>query len=118
MLYRKAELLYATNMQDTLYKLFSTIQGRKGADPEKSYVAKLMSRGVAKIAKKVGEEGVEVAIAAVDADKDATIRESADLLFHLMILWSVMNINPDDVTKELERREGVSGIDEKNKRIW
>lgn len=105
-------------MQDTLYKLYNTISGRKGADPEKSYVAKLMSKGVAKIAKKVGEEGVEVAIAAVDADKGATIRESADVLFHLMILWSVMNITPEDVMKELERREGVSGIDEKNNRVW
>ena len=105
-------------MQDTLYKLFNTIQGRKGADPEQSYVAKLMSKGVAKIAKKVGEEGVETAIAAVDADKQATISESADLMFHLMILWSVMNINPEDVMKELERREGVSGIEEKNKRVW
>jgi phosphoribosyl-ATP pyrophosphohydrolase len=105
-------------MQDTLYKLFNTIQGRKGADPEQSYVAKLMSKGVAKIAKKVGEEGVETAIAAVDADKDATIRESADLLFHMMILWSVMNITPEDVMKELERREGVSGIEEKKNRVW
>jgi phosphoribosyl-ATP pyrophosphohydrolase len=105
-------------MQDTLYKLFNTIQGRKGADPEQSYVAKLMSKGVAKIAKKVGEEGVETSIAAVEANKDATIRESADLMFHLMILWSIMNITPEDVMKELERREGVSGIAEKNSRVW
>lgn len=105
-------------MQDTLYKLFNTITGRKGADPEQSYVAKLMSKGVAKIAKKVGEEGVETAIAAVEANKDATVRESADLLFHLMILWATMNITPEDVMKELERREGVSGIEEKKSRKW
>lgn len=105
-------------MQDSLYKLFTTISGRKGADPEQSYVAKLMSKGVAKIAKKVGEEGVETAIAAVDADKQGTINESADLIFHLMILWSVMNITPEDVMKELERREGVSGIEEKKSRKW
>ncbi|MBN8543922.1 MAG: phosphoribosyl-ATP diphosphatase [Alphaproteobacteria bacterium] len=103
-------------MQDSLYKLFNTIVARRNASPESSYVAKLMSKGIAHIAKKVGEEGVEVSIAATQNDKDATIRESADVLFHLMVLWAAMNITPEDIMKELERREGVSGIEEKNKR--
>lgn len=104
-------------MQDSLYRLFQTIIARRNADPASSYVAKLMSKGVAHIAKKVGEEGVEVSIAAAQNDKDATIRESADMLFHLIVLWATMNITPDEVMKELERREGMSGIDEKNKRV-
>jgi phosphoribosyl-ATP pyrophosphohydrolase len=105
-------------MQDALEKLFAVIESRRSADPEISYVAKLLGKGAAKIAKKVGEEGVEVAIAAAQADRTATVRESADLVFHLMLLWAAMGITPADVMAELERREGVSGIEEKKKRTW
>jgi phosphoribosyl-ATP pyrophosphohydrolase len=78
----------------------------------------MLGKGPAKIAKKVGEEGVEVAIAATQNAKESTVRESADLVFHLMLLWAAMGITPADVMAELERREGVSGIEEKKKRTW
>ena len=105
-------------MNDALQRLFTTIESRRNADPAASYVAKMLGKGTAKIAKKVGEEGVEVAIAAAQADRAATVRESADLVFHLMLLWAAMGIAPTDVMAELERREGVSGIEEKKKRVW
>ena len=105
-------------MNDALQRLFTTIESRRNADPAASYVAKMLGKGTAKIAKKVGEEGVEVAIAAAQADRPATMRESADLVFHLMLLWAAMGIAPADVMAELERREGVSGIAEKKKRAW
>jgi phosphoribosyl-ATP pyrophosphohydrolase len=105
-------------MNDALQRLFTTIESRRNADPAASYVAKMLGKGTAKIAKKVGEEGVEVAIAAAQNDRAATVRESADLVFHLMLLWAAMGIAPTDVMAELERREGVSGIEEKKKRAW
>lgn len=105
-------------MNDALQRLFATIESRRSADPAVSYVAKMLGKGPAKIAKKVGEEGVEVAIAATQNAKESTVRESADLVFHLMLLWVAMGITPADVMAELERREGVSGIEEKKKRTW
>jgi phosphoribosyl-ATP pyrophosphohydrolase len=105
-------------MNDALQRLFTTIESRRSADPAVSYVAKMLGKGPAKIAKKVGEEGVEVAIAATQNAKESTVRESADLVFHLMLLWAAMGITPADVMAELERREGVSGIEEKKKRTW
>lgn len=105
-------------MNDALQRLFTTIESRRNADPAASYVAKMLGKGTAKIAKKVGEEGVEVAIAAAQADRAATVRESADLIFHLMLLWAAMGVSPAEVMAELERREGVSGIEEKKKRAW
>jgi phosphoribosyl-ATP pyrophosphohydrolase len=105
-------------MNDALQRLFATIESRRSADPAVSYVAKMLGKGPAKIAKKVGEEGVEVAIAATQNAKESTVRESADLVFHLMLLWAAMGITPADVMAELERREGVSGIEEKKKRTW
>ncbi|MBI1180729.1 MAG: phosphoribosyl-ATP diphosphatase [Alphaproteobacteria bacterium] len=97
-------------------RLYATIDSRKGADPEKSYVAKLHGKGLNKIAEKLGEEAVETVVAAVAKDKAETVAESADLLFHLMVLWSAKGIAPSDVFDELARREGVSGIDEKQSR--
>ncbi len=94
----------------------STIAARVGADPETSYVAKMMKKGTRRIAKKVGEEGVEVAIAAVAQPKDKAVSESADLLFHLLILWKALAIAPADVMNELKRRENISGITEKKSR--
>jgi phosphoribosyl-ATP pyrophosphohydrolase len=105
-------------MQDALEKLFTVIESRRYADPATSYVAKLLGKGAPKIAKKVGEEGVEVAIAVAQADRTATVHESADLVFHLMLLWAAMGIAPAEITAELERREGISGIEEKKKRVW
>ncbi|PCI44084.1 MAG: phosphoribosyl-ATP diphosphatase [Alphaproteobacteria bacterium] len=101
---------------EILDRLEQVIAARKGGDVDKSYVAKLFKKGRKKIAQKVGEEGVETALAAVMGDRDEVISESADLLFHMMVLWADMGITPDDIFEELARREGISGIDEKNSR--
>ena len=96
--------------------LFQVIQARKGADPETSYTAKLFAKGRKKIAQKVGEEAVETALAALAEGPAGVASESADLLYHLLVLWAEMGVSPDDVWAELNRRAGVSGIDEKNSR--
>lgn len=96
--------------------LIATIAQREGYDPATSYVAKLLKKGTRRIAKKVGEEAVEVAIAAVAQPKEKVVSESADLLFHLMLLWHAVGITPTQVMDELERREGMSGIIEKQSR--
>ena len=91
-------------------ELFSVIEQRKGADPDESYVARTFSRGREHVAKKVGEEGVEVALAGALGDTKGVVSESADLLFHLMILWSATGVSPADVLEELAKRRGVSGF--------
>ncbi len=101
---------------DILDKLEQVILSRKGGDTERSYVAKLFAKGRKKIAQKVGEEAVELALAGVLDDKAEAISESADLLFHMMVLWADMGILPEDIFAELAKREGLSGIDEKNAR--
>ncbi|ALR22710.1 MULTISPECIES: phosphoribosyl-ATP diphosphatase [Sphingobium] len=100
-------------MRATLHQLEQTIARRRSADPSQSYVAKLTSRGRAKIAQKVGEEAVETVIAALSGDTADTIGESADLLFHLFVLLADCGIPLDSVLDELERREGLSGLAEK-----
>lgn len=105
-----------TDKNNILLKLEKIIESRKGKSPEESYVAKLLAKGRKKIAQKVGEEGVELSIAAVENDEKEAIKESADLLFHMMVLWSDMGIKLEDVYKELMDREGISGIDEKKSR--
>ncbi|PZU59174.1 MAG: phosphoribosyl-ATP diphosphatase [Sphingobium sp.] len=100
-------------MGTTLERLEATIRARRAADPSTSYVAKLTSRGRAKIAQKVGEEAVETVIAALSGDGPETTGEAADLLFHLTILLADMDLSLADVCAELDRREGVSGIAEK-----
>jgi phosphoribosyl-ATP pyrophosphohydrolase len=102
-------------MSDThpLDQLFAVIQSRKGADPEASYTAKLFSQGTLKIAKKLGEEGVETALAAVAEDANALIGESADLLYHLLVLWAARDIDPASVYTALESRTQRSGLAEK-----
>jgi len=97
-------------------RLFAVIQSRKGADPSESYTAKLFSQGVLKIAKKLGEEGVEAALAAVAQDKAALTSESADLLYHLLVLWAACGIAPADAYAALEARAGRSGLEEKASR--
>lgn len=97
----------------TLDTLIATIAARVGGDPKTSHTAKLLKRGPARIAKKVGEEGVEVAIAAAQNSREEVITESADLLFHLLVLWQSMGITPAEVMTELSRREAQSGIAEK-----
>ena len=100
-------------IDSTIKRLYQTIADRMDCDPTSSYTAQLLSNGTEKIAQKLGEEAVEAVIAAVAEDRDAIIRESADLLYHLLVAWVNSGITPEHVTAELERREGVSGISEK-----
>jgi phosphoribosyl-ATP pyrophosphohydrolase len=97
----------------TLGRLEATIAARRAADPASSYVASLHARGVPKIAQKLGEEAVEAVIAAMADDRDGLIGESADLIFHLMVLLGAKAIPFAEVLAELDRREGTSGIAEK-----
>lgn len=97
-------------------ELYQTISGRKGGDPETSYTARLFSKGRGKIAQKVGEEAVETVIAALSEPAERVVGESADLLYHLMVLWADCGVAPADVWAELARRQGTSGIAEKNAR--
>lgn len=101
---------------DVLSKLFDVIESRRGADASSSYTAKLLAGGPPKIGKKLSEEAAEVTIAALCEGKDAVTAESADLLYHLLVMWAAMDVKPEDVYAELARREGISGIDEKNSR--
>ena len=101
---------------DPLDTLEATIRARKGADPASSYVAKLFGKGRAKIAQKLGEEAVETVIEAIKGDRGKIASESADLLYHLLVLWADAGLTPDDVYSVLAEREGVSGIAEKASR--
>jgi phosphoribosyl-ATP pyrophosphohydrolase len=99
-----------------LDSLFATISARRGAHTGTSATAKLLAGGPHLCAKKLGEEAVETVIAAVAEDKDALARESADMLYHLSVLWAACGITPDDVYAVLRAREGKSGLDEKASR--
>lgn len=101
---------------DILDRLFDSIRARRDADPETSYTAKLFRRGRAKIAQKVGEEAVETVIEAIRGAPDRLAEESADLLYHLMVLWADAGLEPADIYRILAAREGVSGIAEKASR--
>lgn len=96
-----------------LDRLYATVAARKGGDPEQSYTARLYTKGSAKIAQKVGEEAVELAIAAALEDREEIISESADLLYHLSVLWANADVDPAEIYAKLEAREGRSGIAEK-----
>jgi phosphoribosyl-ATP pyrophosphohydrolase len=98
---------------DTLSRLSATIAARRGGDPAQSWVAKLTAAGRPRMAQKLGEEAVETVIAAMRDDRDATVAEAADLLFHLAVLLADMGASMEDVLAELDRREGTSGIAEK-----
>src|SRR5215470_15783753 len=99
-----------------LDRLWQVIQSRRTADPQSSYTARLFARGRAKIAQKLGEEAVEAVIEGVGENRAALIGESADLLYHLLVLWAAAGVAPADVAAELRRREGASGIEEKRAR--
>jgi phosphoribosyl-ATP pyrophosphohydrolase len=99
-----------------LDRLWQVIQSRRGSDPQTSYTARLFSRGRAKIAQKLGEEAIEAVIEGVGNNRAALAGESADLLYHLLVLWAAAGISPADVAAELTRREGTSGITEKRAR--
>ena len=100
-------------MPDTLKRLEHTIAQRYGAAPDSSYVASLFAKGRGKIAQKVGEEATETIIAALSGDAQQVTAESADLIFHLLILLREFGVSWDSVLAELDRREGVSGLVEK-----
>jgi len=97
-------------------QLFATILARKGSDPSTSYTAKLLAAGVEKCAKKFGEEATEAVIAAIQKDKTELAKESADVLYHLLVLWAAGGITPQDVYAVLQSREGQSGLEEKASR--
>jgi phosphoribosyl-ATP pyrophosphohydrolase len=99
-----------------LQSLYETILARRGGDAASSYTASLLAKGTARIAQKVGEEAIETCFAAAQADKAGVKNESADLLYHLLVLWADQGITPEDVFETLRAREGVSGIAEKNAR--
>ena len=100
-------------MADSLDRLYTAVLAAKHADPRTSRTARLLHSGRAKMAKKLAEEAVEVIIDAMHGGRDAVIRESADLLYHLVVLWGAAGVNPKDVWKEMDRRERLLGIAEK-----
>jgi phosphoribosyl-ATP pyrophosphohydrolase len=102
-----------SDWEGVLERLYATIASRKTADPCSSYTAKLLHQGRSVIAKKMGEEAVETAIAAVGNDSDAVVAESADLIYHLLVLWADCGIEPPEVWQKLAAREGTSGLAEK-----
>ena len=96
-----------------LDRLFDVVQSRRDADPAVSHSARLLARGPAKVAQKFGEEAVECLIEAVAGNRDALVAESADVLYHLIVLWVAAGVHRDQVWAELKRREGISGVAEK-----
>ena len=98
--------------QDVLARLAQVIEARKLGDPEKSYVARLFHKGTDAILKKIGEEATEVVMAAKDGDPKQVVYEVADLWFHSMLALSAFGLTPSDVLTELQRREGLSGLEE------
>ena len=100
-------------MSDSLERLYQAVLAAKDLDPAASRTARLYRRGTAKMAKKLAEEAIEVAIDAVNGDTQAVIRESADLLYNLSVLWADAGVRPSDVWREMERREHLLGIAEK-----
>lgn len=103
-------------MSDVLERLAEVLEARKRADPDSSYVAKLYGKGLDAILKKVGEEATETVMAAKDGDTDKIVYEVADLWFHTMVLLAQQGLRPEQVLAELDRRFGLSGLEEKAQR--
>lgn len=103
-------------MTHSIDRLWQTIEDRRGADPETSWTAKLLSKGPEKCAEKFGEEAVEALIEAVKGDREALTREGADVLYHFCIMLASRDVSLRDVLDELDRRDGTSGLIEKAKR--
>ena len=99
-----------------LDRVYAAIQERRTADPERSHTARLFAKGAPKIAQKVGEEAVETVIAGLGGEREELAAESADLLFHPLVLWAARDLAPEEVWRELERRRAISGIEEKASR--
>lgn len=100
-------------MSDSLERLYLAVLAARDLDPQTSRTARLFQRGPAKMAKKLAEEAIEVVIDAVHGDSEAVIRESADLLYNLTVLWASAGVRPEDVWREMARREDMLGIAEK-----
>lgn len=100
-------------MSDSLERLYQAVLAAKDLDPAISRTARLFQRGPAKMAKKLAEEAIEVVIDAVNRNPEAVVRESADLLYNLTVLWASAGVRPEDVWREMERREDLLGIAEK-----
>ncbi len=119
---RKKTVLHASpplalgTSPEVLDRLWGVVMERRGSDPAVSHSARLLARGTAKVAQKFGEEAVECLIEAVAGNRPALIAESADVLYHLLVLWVDAGIRPDEIWAELQRREGISGIAEKASR--
>ena len=103
-------------MSDILNRLATILEQRKQAEPDSSYVAGLYSKGLDAILKKIGEEATETVMAAKDGEPDKIIYETADLWFHTLVLLASQNLGPEDVLQELDRRFGISGVEEKASR--
>ena len=101
---------------NVLSELSETLESRKNAAPDSSYVASLYDKGLDEILKKIGEEATEVVIAAKSGEKTAIIHETADLWFHTLVMLAQQGLNPDDILSELARRFGLSGLEEKASR--
>jgi len=100
-------------MSDSLERLYLAVLAARDLDPATSRTARLFQRGPSKMAKKLAEEAIEVVIDAVNGDTDAVVRESADLLYNLTVLWASAGVRPEDVWREMTRREDMLGIAEK-----
>ncbi len=100
-------------MADSVGRLYDQVIAAKNADPSVSRTARLLRAGRSKIAKKLAEEAVEVVIDAMNGDREAVVRESADLLYNLVVLWVAADLRPEDVWNEMKRRERMMGIAEK-----
>lgn len=105
-------------MSDSLERLYHAVIAAKDLDPATSRTARLFQRGPAKMAKKLAEEAIEVVIDAVNGDSGAVIRESADLLYNLSVLWVAAGVRPEDVWAEMDRRERAQGIAEKLPKVY
>ena len=103
-------------MSDTLERLAEVLEARKSASPDSSYVAKLYAKGLDAILKKIGEEATETVMAAKDGDPRQIVYETADLWFHCMVLLAQQGLGPRDVLAELDRRFGLSGLEEQARR--
>lgn len=104
---------YFIAMSDSIARLYQAVLAARDLDPGRSRTAKLFQRGTSKMAKKLAEEAIEVAIDAVSGDAQAVVRESADLIYNLTVLWAEIGVSPEDVWREMERREILLGIAEK-----
>jgi phosphoribosyl-ATP pyrophosphohydrolase len=103
-------------MSEILTQLAAVLEARKNAAPDSSYVAGLYAKGLDAILKKIGEEATETVLAAKQGDRRQIVHETADLWFHTLVLLAQQGLKPEDVLQELERRFGLSGLDEKARR--